>query len=127
MTLRSGSGRSTARAALIALAALVVPTASAAGDEGTTSFGIVSPQMNDCFAQPELVPECPDLEGNATGSGNRDSIIRISGEASMGILYDDGEISPEHKVKIIFEIGAQLDNGLQINSRIPLPETGNQN
>ena len=38
-----------------------------------------------------------------------------------------GEISPEHKVKIIFEIGAQLDNGLQINSRIPLPETGNQN
>ena len=127
MTLRSGNGRSTARAALIALAALSVPTAAAAEDAGTTSFGIVSPQMNDCFARPEPVPECPELESMETGPGNRDSLIRISGEGSMGVLYDDGEISPEHKVKIIFEFGAQLDSGLGINSRIPLPETGTQN
>lgn len=127
MTLRSGSGRSTARAILIALAALAVPTAAAAEDAGTTSFGIVSPQMNDCFARPEPVPECPELEGKATGPGNRDSLIRISGEGSMGVLYDDGKISPEHKVKIIFEFGAELDSGLGINTRLPLPETGTQN
>ena len=127
MTLRSGNGRSTARAALIALAALSVPTAAAAEDAGATSFGIVYPQMNDCFARPEPVPECPELEGKETGPGNRDSLIRISGEGSMGVLYDDGEISLEHKVKIIFEFGAQLDSGLGVSSRIPLPETGTQN
>ena len=124
MTLRSGRERFTTRAAIIALTVLAVPTVAAAEDAGSTTFGIVSPQMNDCFARPEPVPECPDLEGEATGPGNRDSLIRISGEASMGVLYDDGEISPEHKVKIIFEFGAQLDSGLGINSRIPLPETG---
>lgn len=127
MTLRNGSGRSTARAVLITLAALAVPTAAAAEDAGTTSFGIVSPQMNDCFSRPEPVPECPELESETTGPGNRDSLIRISGEGSLGVLYDDGKVSPEHKVKIIFEFGAQLDGGLGINSRIPLPETGTQN
>lgn len=127
MTLLSGGGQSAARAVLITLMTLAVPTAAAAEDAGTTSFGIVSPQMNDCFARPEPVPECPGLEGEATGPGNRDSLIRISGEGSMGVLYDDGEISPEHRMKIIFEFGAQLDSGLGINSRIPLPETGTQN
>ena len=126
MTLSSVGGRFNARASLIALAVLAVPTSAAAEDAGTTSFGIFSPQMNDCLARPEPVPECPELEGRTTGSGNRDSLIRISGEGSMGVLYDDGEISPEHKVRIIFEFGAQLDNGLKINSRIPLPETGIQ-
>lgn len=126
MALRSGSGRFTFRAALVALTVLAVPTAAAAEDAGTTSFGIVSPQMNDCFARPEPVPECPDLGSETNGPGNQDSLIRISGEASMGVLYDDGKISPEHKVKIIFEFGAQLDSGLEINSRIPLPETGAQ-
>ena len=126
MTLLSYSGRFTPGAAFIALAVLAVPTAAAAEDSGTTSFGIVSPQLSDCFARPEPVPECPEIEGRKTGPGNRDSLIRISGEGSMGVLYDDGEISPEHKVKIIFEFGAQLDGGLGISSRIPLPETGTQ-
>lgn len=123
----SGCAVSTARAVLIALAPLAMPLALIAEDDGATSFGIVSPQMNDCFARPEPVSECLELEGKETGPGNRDSLIRISGEGSMGVLYDDGEISPEHKVKIILEFGAQLDGGLGINGRIPLPETGSQN
>ena len=106
-----------------ALAFWSAPPALAEGDS-TASFGVISPEMQDCWADPAGAG-CPDA--NPQGADYRSSPIRIGGEATMGFLYDDGKISPTHSVKITFEFGGETDGGLQFRGKLPLSEPGDGN
>ena len=119
---RGGVVRSVALAAFIIIVAMSNCADVAAESADTAEFGIISPQIFDCFPDPASPPGCPKAKGKAADQTIQSGPIRISGEGSFGFLYDDGRISPEHRMKIIFEIGAQTDSGLDINSRISLQE-----
>ena len=89
----------------------------------TTEFGAVSPVMIDCFAEDTaLAEECLETESLLGDERPYTGPLRITGEGSFGFDYDGERISPEHRLKIIFEFGGQTDDGLGIQSRISLPE-----
>ena len=88
----------------------IMVAASSASAEEMGSFGVISPDMNECLGSEAIAASC--FREPERRNGSRAGPLRISGEGHIGFSYDGDRFSPVHGLKINLEFGGTTDNGL---------------
>ncbi len=89
------------------------PAAAEIEMTGSRDFGLDSFSPRVCADTPASLNACRSDKAAPKKTPGR-GFLRVSGEAKMGLVYDDSRINPRSKVSIIFGFGMVTDGGLRI-------------
>ncbi len=87
---------------------------------GDSEFGVSQGDTPECEDQAEITVGCyADTLESAPNPG--EPRLSISGEASMGFVYDGKSVRPRSKVSITISFDAVTDGGMHIQGLTKLP------